>query len=73
MGRRLHFHLVSGPSCHLFASVPEVRLSKMAGVVEVYFYLPVEPVNWIIKVLSSLFGTPKGNEITGTDRGLERK
>lgn len=39
----------------------------------VYFYLLAESISWIIKVLSSLFETPKRKEITRTDLGIERK
>lgn len=55
------------------ASVPEVWFSKMVRALKVYFYLLAESVSGIIKVLSSLFETPKGKESTRTDLGIERK
>jgi hypothetical protein len=69
----LYFQLASGPSCYIFAPEPEGSLPNMVRVLKVYFYILAESVNWIIKVLSSLFETPKRKEITRTNLGLDRK
>lgn len=50
-----------------------ILLPKMVRDLKVYFCLLAESANWIIKVLFSLFETPKRKEITRTDLGIERK
>lgn len=73
VGHWLYFQFASGPSCYIFTSVPGVSLPKVVGDLKVYFFLLAASVNWIIKVLPSLFETPKRKDFTRANLGIQRK